>query len=1054
MVSSEVLIDIKNWFIQDSSKYQMSDNERLDIIDNFDALIYNKSIPFPYCFKSVYGVVELCPYLNENQRLGVLKHVDDFVDRQCDETLNLDLVFINKQDNDYFDKHDKSYWIKAAKDNGLNYNIIENINAGDERDIVYAAAYGQLLLDPNKGWYTDNSPVYIEDEEGNEIQPVDLTITENFNVLKEVLNHFFVTQNDDLEKIRFRPGWKPVQRIIDKAINNNYGLEDHEIDFLSNVLFNCCNGQNEFLYFNKLFSNLKEYNQLKLIDSFEEQSGKSLKEIIGYVNQNYDNLSDFDKNLAVREVLYYYFLRNYSDFSHYIIDSVPDDIKNSNDFVPSKYFFDLISKFLLDKNGLANLSVDYKELFPGFSACFNYLNNNFKLISKSVNGVEPSFFLETLYDVGLCEYPSFKDNLFPFYEARQFDFEHRYGKSLNDILTCCDNSFLNMSLQDKDEFIRKIFSIVSDDKYESLFESINRLNTIIGYSSVWPLGYNCDIFGHELKDHKFDNLIPNLKSYFSFVFDTLNDIYKTKNQDFKYSAFYKSCIDLGLNFNPLFEGLFKDLQIKQKRCAVIQTDKDKKPFFFEYISENVLEDIDKQIFPDNAKILWTGSFYDVRSAITDDKGFIFEYLSNTILDYCSKYISDIYSIHYSEANKIIKNEIFNNPVFPGLDHLKSCVLLDEFNLKDFVETIKETWLNEYNFDNREMPDSFELKHNADAVCRNFDDFADFNSFTYPSLISEVLQAVDDYSHFYSPDTLHDRKVSLWVDSVLTKTLEKKLDVLDENTILLMAHTVKSNCEFRNEKFVDSIFFKDICSFKLYAKPFLVDNFEEFKRESDINQILFWCDQASAPFKSNIYKETRDFIEKEYDQNPGIDILELFDKVMNQYNFFVDGCYYAVVKNINPDNDTFCSSLKEFPSFSVFNNYKNLVDNTNVEICWEGTSEDVCRELNSVSVCSSDKTISLQQELEDIILSKLKLENKFISGEFDLFETLLFIEDKLNADKTFVSISDLCYKVLDNNKLQNKNVLSDTNFVNKEPNFKGERFEKQLNKQNNKHFKKI
>ena len=124
MVSSEVLIDIKNWFIQDSSKYQMSDNERLDIIDNFDALIYNKSIPFPYCFKSVYGVVELCPYLNENQRLGVLKHVDDFVDRQCDETLNLDLVFINKQDNDYFDKHDKSYCIKAAKDNVLNYNII------------------------------------------------------------------------------------------------------------------------------------------------------------------------------------------------------------------------------------------------------------------------------------------------------------------------------------------------------------------------------------------------------------------------------------------------------------------------------------------------------------------------------------------------------------------------------------------------------------------------------------------------------------------------------------------------------------------------------------------------------------------------------------------------------------------------------------------------------------------------------------------------------------------------------------------------------------------
>ncbi len=1053
MVSSELLIDIKNWFIQDSSKYQISDNERLDIIDNFDALIYNKSIPFPYCFKSVYGVVELCPYLNENQRLDVLKHVDDFVDRQCDETLNLDLVFINKQDNDYFDKHDKAYWTKVAKDNGLNYNIIENINAGDDRDIIYAAAYGQLLLDPNKGWITDNFPVYIEDEEGNEVQSVDLTITENFNVLKEVLNHFFVTQNDDLEKNRFRLGWKPVQRIIDKAINNNYGLEDHEIDFLSNVLFNYCNGQNEFLYFNKLFSNLKEYNQLKLIDSFEEQSGKSLKEIIGYVNQNYDNLSDFDKHLAVRDVLYHSFLLNYSYFSHYIIDSVPDDIKNSSGFVPSKYFFDLISKFRSDENGLANLSVDYKELFPGFSECFNYLNDNFKIISKSVNGVEPSPFLETLYDVGLCEYPFFKDNLFPFYEARQFDFEHRYGKSLNDILTCCDNSFLNMSLQDKDEFVRNIISKISNDNYASLFNSLH-LTSIFGHNSVWPLPYGDNVFfSFEKKEDKYAHLIPDLNNCFSSVFDYLTNFYKQENRDFKNSAFYKSCIDLGLNNNSFFKSFFNDLHIDKKRCAVIQTDNEK-PVFIEYLSEGSLDDISKYFSRDNIKILWNDSIDQVRSAITDGKGFVFEYLSNTILDYCSKYIPDIYSIHYSEANRIIKNEIFNNSVFPGLDHLKSCVLLDGFNLKDFAETIKENWLNEYNFDNREMPDSFELKHNADAVCRNFDDFADFNSFSYPSLISEVLQAVDDYSHFYSPDTLHDRKVSLWVDSVLTKTLEKKLDVLDENTILLMAHTVKSNCEFRNEKFVDSIFFKDICSFKLYAKPYLIDNFEEFKRESDINQILFWCDHASAPFKSNIYKETRDFIEKEYDQNPGIDILELFDKVMNQNNFFVDGCYYAVVKSINPNNDTFCSSLKEFPSFSAFNNYKNLVNNTNVEICWEGTSEDVCRELNSVSVCSSDKTISLQQELEDIIFSKLKLENKFISGEFDLFETLLFIEDKLNADKTFVSISDLCNKVLNNNKLQYKNILSDTNFVSKEPNFKSEQSEKQPNKQNNKHFKKI
>lgn len=460
-------------------------------------------------------------------------------------------------------------------------------------------------------------------------------------------------------------------------------------------------------------------------------------------------------------------------------------------------------------------------------------------------------------------------------------FKHVYVESLNGILNHCDNNFSNMSLKDKDEFIREIFSKLSDDKYKSLFESINRLNTIIGYSSVWPLDYNCDIFGHELKDHKFDNLIPDLKSYFSFVFDTLNDIYKTKNQDFKYSAFYKSCIDLGLNFNPLFEGLFKDLQINQKRCAVIQTDKDKKPFFFEYISENVLEDIDKQIFPDNAKILWTGSFYDVRSAITDDKGFIYELIKNTVLDYCSQYIPDIYLYHYSEASHIILNEIFNNLTFPGIEHLQSSVLLNNFKLDVFADSIKKDWLNFYVYDNREMPDTFELKFEIDHVCQNFDDFGNFNALSYPSLLSDFLQAIDDYRHFYSPDTLHDRKISIWVDSVLTKTLEEKINILDENIILLMANTIKDNCEFRHEKFIDTDFFKDICSSKLYAESYLVDNFDEFKREATINQIIFWLDNESVSSRIGIYKETRDFIEKEYDKNPNIDIHKLYDKTLNQ-----------------------------------------------------------------------------------------------------------------------------------------------------------------------------
>lgn len=485
---------------------------------------------------------------------------------------------------------------------------------------------------------------------------------------------------------------------------------------------------------------------------------------------------------------------------------------------------------------------------------------------------------------------------------------------------------------------------------------------------------------------------------------------------------------------------------------------------------------DKQLFCRNAFVNIARQLCAQTSAGSDENKLLNSFIENYQVGRFSIYMDKMVLPKILDVfGKYVKYDFELGEKAPIPDVLYDLHILDNFGDDSFARALyhNDSMKMREHFERRFGRTSDEILINVENYCKEGNYFSDSDKDEYVRDICSCVASEVAKNNLHYNDFCYYRTTAL-LEPIKNGNLT--FEEFDRKCLPAVVENVVEFCEFRGEKFENSAFFKAMCFLKMYDKPYLKQNFKEFQEAAIVEQIMDWCDTSPAPFKTDIGNEVRDFLKREYEKNPDVNVFDLYHSVLNKKDFFNDGTYYAIVEEpLCPGGDESVCSLREFSSYQTYLDCKNLFSG-NCDSLWEGTASDVCAGLDSITIrsfseldSSKNKVWTLETEVLDIVVKRLLNETDFYKNHYDISEVRDFLKKKLYDEGNFESFSALCKSVLDNKKLQHNEVLkkerkdfkeckpcnvSINEISVREPNFKSNQSEKQSNKRNNKHSKKI
>ena len=625
------------------------------------------------------------------------------------------------------------------------------------------------------------------------------------------------------------------------------------------------------------------------------------------------------------------------------------------------------------------------------------------------------------------------------------DFKFLYGAVYKCLLNSVDNGFGSNELSENQN--REIFHDLVAEYFICESADGNSVHLLPGYSALMRLTAP----GRELQDKRELRFLKaaSLKAGVEFGYFTTN-LFKKMSDRFELKRNADFCKVYGNDADTMVETLIKrydSMSLEDKKLFCRNA--------FVKVACKLLVDTKPGSEENKLLNIFVRNYKVGQSSIA---------LDNLVLPKIFNFFNKYVSVDFCAGKKSPIPDVFYD-----------LHLLDNFGDNSFAHALfhNDPENMREHFHRRFGRSSDELLINVENYCKegNYFSLSDKDEYLRAFCSCFASEVAKNNLHY---NDFHYYRTTALLDSIQNGNLTS--EEFDRKCLPVVVENVVEFCEHRGEKFEDSAFFKAMCSLKMYDKPYLKQNFEEFQKASVVEQIMDWCDKSPAPFKTGICDEVRSFLRNEYDKNPDVNVFDLYHSVLNRRDFFNEGTYYAIVEeSLTPDGEQTVCKLREFESYHVFLDFKNIFSGS-CESLWEGTASDVCSGLDCVTVRSFDYSDSsqnkvwyLENEVLDILVKRLLNETDFYKNHYDISEVRDFLKKKLYDERNFESFSALCKSVLDNKKLQHNEVLkkerkdfneckpcnvSINEISVREPNFKSKQSEKQSNKQNNKPFKKI
>lgn len=428
---SDIIISIQSdWesnFLHDNLNESPMMVEELDCMrKNFNDLLNNRILSYPeYTSDITQAFYDYCNYNSHDEKLAANfnLYLDDILDRTADVTLAVECV-IPREIRDYPHKENKLYWVNAAKRDGLNFEIIENIMVNEDRDLLYSAVHEELLLSDDKGFGRS-----------------ELTNKELRNVYQKMVREFFVIQTEPGESVHKLPGYTALMRLTE------LGRDIQSLREMRFLKAASMKAGMEFAYFtNNLFRRMDDRFEENRNLAFRKSYGYDVDTMVRNVNDRYDSMSLEEKQLFCRNAFV----------------SIARQLCVQTDAGSHE------NKML--KTFIKNYDVGYSSIKMDMLVLPKILDVFGKYVKPGFEFGEKSPVPDVLYDLHFFD--NFGDNSFAnaLYhndsQKMREHFERRFGRNSDEILINVEN-FCKVgnyfSDLDKDDYVRAVCSCVVNE---------------------------------------------------------------------------------------------------------------------------------------------------------------------------------------------------------------------------------------------------------------------------------------------------------------------------------------------------------------------------------------------------------------------------------------------------------------------------------------------------------------------------------------------------------------------------------------------------------------